>query len=155
MPQLCKLRTIWFGAMLCLTAACNPSDQQPGIWLNGSDADYPSDWTFTDAHREIAVEVNTPYFIAHSVTVWCAQVDGTLYIGARSPEEKNWPGWVDDEPNVRLLVNESIFEAALADVSATDEITTLEQAYIGKYDIDSMQQAGATIRYWRVTPRPT
>ena len=155
MLQFCKVRTLCFAGLICLAAACNPSDRQPGLWLSGSSAAYPDDWAFTDAHPEIAVEVATPYFVAHSVTVWCAQVDGTLYLGARSPEEKNWPGWVDDDPNVRLLVSDGVYEATLVDVAAADEIATLEQAYATKYDIESMQQPGATIRYWRVAPRPT
>lgn len=148
-----RFRPYCLAVIMCLLAACNPSDRQPGLWLSGTSTGYPDNWAFTDDHREIAVEVATPYLIAHSVTVWCAQVDGTLYIGARSPEQKNWPGWVDTDPNVRLLVADSIYEAALADVSAAEEIADLEQAYVDKYAIASMQQQGATIRYWRVTPR--
>lgn len=137
---------------LCVLAACNPSDQRPGLWLSGDSVDKPpADWSFTDAHPEIAVEVATPYLIAHSVTVWCAQVDGTLYIGARAPEEKNWPGWVDDDPNVRLLVSDAVYAAALVDVDDPDEISRLQQAYVDKYAVESMEVPGVDIRYWRVT----
>ena len=72
---------------LSLLAACNPSDDRPGLWLSGEAAAAPADWAFTDAYDEISVEVVTPYFLAHSVTVWCAQVDGVLYIGAGAPQE--------------------------------------------------------------------
>ncbi len=137
-----------------LLSACNPSDQRPGLWLSGEEAPAPTDWSFTDAHPEIAVEVATPYFIPHSVTVWCAQLDGVLYLGARAPEEKNWPGWVDDAPNVRLLVGEAIYSVTLTDVFDPTEIARLQQAYVDKYDIDSMEVPGASIRYWRVSSTP-
>ena len=136
--------------ILCLLAACNPSDRTPGVWLRGEAAEFPADWAFSDAYPEVAVEVATPYFVRHSVTIWCAQLDGTLYIGAAAPEEKNWPGWVDDDPNVRLLVGESIYSAELVDVDDPMVIEPLLQAYKVKYDLDSTGIFSEGTRYWRV-----
>ena len=137
-----------FLAALVILSACNPSDTRPGVWLSGQTAnETPSDWSFTDAYKEVALEVVTPYFIPHSVTIWCAQMDGVLYVGAGAPEEKNWPGWVDDDPTVRLLIGETIFSGTLADVTDAKEIERLRGAYEKKYDLESMVQG---VRYWRV-----
>ena len=85
-------------------ACFDPEDQRPGLWLSGEASDFPRDWSFSNAHREIALEVETPYFIAHSVTIWCVALNDALYIGARNPDEKNWPGWVESDPGVRLQI---------------------------------------------------
>ena len=80
-----------FGAAGCI----DPSDQRPGLWLSGEVAsELPSDWQFANDYREIAVQVATPYLIPHSVTIWCAATGEALYLGARNPETKRWPGCV-------------------------------------------------------------
>jgi hypothetical protein len=133
-----------------LLGGCEPEDTQPGLWLSGEEADaLPTDWAFTDEHREIAVEVATPYLIRHSVTIWCAQVDGTLYIAASAPDTKNWPGWVADEPNVRLKIGDDVFAVALDQLSDAAEIASVAQAYQQKYDLDLIG-GGGVVRYWRV-----
>ena len=68
-------------------------------------------------------------------------------MSAEPPEEKNWPGWVDDDPTVRLLIGETIFSGTLADVTDAKEIERLRGAYEKKYDLESMVQG---VRYWRV-----
>jgi hypothetical protein len=137
-------------ALVGVLAACEPRDDQPGLWLSGEEAAaLPTDWTFTDDHREIAVEVATPYLIRHSVTIWCAQVGGTLYIAAAAPDTKNWPGWVEDDPNVRLKIGDAVYAVALDRLSAEDEIASVTQAYLQKYELDSIGGGGA-VRYWRV-----
>ena len=126
--------------------ACEPRDDQPGLWLGGEAGTLPADWTFTDDHREIAVEVATPYLIRHSVTIWCAQVDGTLYIAAGAPETKNWPGWVADDPNVRLKIGDDVYAVVLDQLGDEAEIAPVQQAYVRKYELKTMPPA----RYWRV-----
>ena len=70
-----------------LFACVDPEGQRPGMQLTGEVSDFPDDWGFSDAYREIAIEVATPYFISHSVTIWCAAQNNSLYVGARNPEE--------------------------------------------------------------------
>ena len=133
-----------------LLGACEPEDAQPGLWLSGDEAGaLPTDWAFTDEHREIAVEVATPYLIRHSVTIWCAQVEGTLYIAASAPDDKNWPGWVADDPNVRLKIGDDVFAVVLDQLSDEAEIASVAQAYQQKYDLDLIG-GGGVVRYWRV-----
>lgn len=137
-------------------AACNPADRRPGLWLTGEVADVPGDWSFTDAHKEIAVEVSTPYLIAHSVTIWCASLDGELYVGARAPETKNWPGWVDDDPNVRLGIDGKIYQVKLEPID--DDAALLGRllpVYAQKYQLPTgpAPADGPRSRYWHVVAR--
>ena len=74
-----------------LVSGClSPSGGRAGLRLSGESAAVPSDWSFADQHREIALEVRSPLRLPHSVTIWCATVDARLYVGARDPESKRW-----------------------------------------------------------------
>ena len=143
-------------AFAAVTAGCSPSAQRAGTSLSGVETPMPSDWRFTDATKEIQIQVHTPYLIPHSVTIWCAQVDGTLYVGASAPQTKRWPGWVDSNPDVRLSIDGHIYPVRLVPLDAPDEIALVRAAYATKYQLDS--NAGAAmgqVRYWRVAPRET
>jgi hypothetical protein len=151
---------------LLLLSCLDPSDRRPGTWLSGdvvASDQLPTDWSFTDANKEIAIEVATPYKIPHSVTIWCAALDGTLYVGARDPDTKNWPGWVDDDADVRLGIDGKVYEVQLEPLmdTALSDSTTLDRlraAYAKKYALPA-QPADAPLgsipptRYWRVGPR--
>ena len=141
--------------LLAVLGGCvPPSDSRPGLWLSGSASELPDDWSFTDSYREIALEVSAPHLLAHSVTIWCASLDGQLYVAARSPEDKRWPGWVARDPNVRLKIGEQIYEAELSVLDDPTEIAKVRSAYTAKYDLPDPPPEGAPpLRYWRVEPR--
>ncbi len=129
-----------------------PEDRRPGFRLPGEVTAYPDDWSVVDAHPLIAVEVRTPYFLPHSVTITRGVQDGHLIIGARDPETKNWPGWVDDDPNVRLGIGDLVYEAKLVAIS--------DPAEAARVRAQSLAQSGnaaalqdVPIRFWKVAPR--
>lgn len=137
-------------------AACvEPRDQRPGLWLSGPVAEaLPDDWASADAHREIAIEVRTPYWVPHSVTIWCAAAGADLYVGARNPESKRWPGWVERDPRVRLGIGDTVYEARLERVEDPGRIAAVRAAYAEKYDLpDRAPDEAPPMRYWRVAPR--
>lgn len=139
-----------------LAAGCfGPSDRRPGFHLSGEPVErLPDDWRFTDAHPEIALEVHTPYLLPHSVTIWCAAADGTLYVGAREPETKSWPGWVDRDPDVRLRIGERVYEVRLTPVDDDDaRLASVRRAYAAKYELPAPGPDAPPIRYWAVGPR--
>ena len=152
-------RRIRFGIVVVIAAALagcfGPEDRRPGMHLRGEVvASAPSDWAFTDAHREIAIEVQTPYLLPHSVTIWCATINGELYLGARDPETKRWPGWVDRDPDVRLGIGSKIYEVRLTPLEDPARIKRVRQVYGLKYELPARREGeGPPIRYWRVEPR--
>ena len=153
------VRTTRLGILIAIATAVSgcfgPEAQRPGLRLRGEAvATRPADWSFTNDHKEIAVEVKTPYLVPHSVTIWCAEVDGELYIGARDPETKRWPGWVDRDPDVRLRIGSQVFEVELAPLEEANRIAQVRRAYAAKYDLPPATAGeGPPIRYWRVEPR--
>jgi hypothetical protein len=142
-------------AAVVVVSACSPSDRTPGQWLRGNVVDtVPQDWTFTDEFKEIYVEVKTPYFIPHSVTIWCGQVDGKLFIGVRDPETKNWPGWMDKNRDVRLKIGDDIYSVAASDLSDEETLAKVRSAYAKKYDLPTAtNDKPRKVRYWSIITR--
>jgi hypothetical protein len=147
-----------FVAMSCLAlcACIEPSDRRPGTRLSGEVAEFPADWSFADAHKEIAVEVSGFLGLPHSVTIWCATLDGALFIGARAPETKRWPAWTDEDPNVRLKIADEIYEVRLTPLEDAATIERLQGAFATKYAIaapDPGAPPPPPSRYWSVGAR--
>ncbi len=142
-------------AAAVVVGCVDPEGQRPGLRLSGESArQFPVDWSFTNEYREIALEVHTPYLLPHSITIWCGSVGGRLYVGARDPETKRWPGWVARNPDVRLRIGGRIYEAALVHLDESDQIDQLRGAYAVKYGLPNPAPAGSPpVRYWRVDPR--
>ena len=91
----------------------------------------------------------------HAVTIWCAQVDGQLFVGASAPQTKRWPGWVDRNPDVRLRIGEQIFAVRLVALDDATVIAQVQAAYAAKYQLAGRGGDGAPeVRYWRVSARP-
>lgn len=135
-----------------LTGCFGPKDRRPGMRLPGEVAPTPSDWSFTDAHPLIAIEVRAPYLLPHSVTIVCGALDGDLYVGAREPETKNWPGWADRDPEVRLGIGERVYEVRLEPITDETRIARVRQAMAAKYDRPP-SSGEVPIRYWQVRRR--
>lgn len=144
-----------FAVSLVLLIACEPSDRTPGLWLSGNTINtYPSDWTFTDSHREIFVQVSTPYFLPHSVTIWCAQANGDLYIAARDPESKNWVGWIGNDNQISLKIGEDVYDVAAQELTDEKMVSVAALAYKEKYDLGaSSGGSNSTLKYWMITPQ--
>lgn len=137
-----------------LMSGCEPDGQSPGLWLSGTVKPFATDWRFTDSLNEISIEMSSPYLLPHSVTIWCAQLDGNLYIAAGQASTKNWPGWVDDSPDVVLKIGEDLYEARLKSLADEAEIVRLQAAYAEKYDLrEASTVASTTSRYWSVHER--
>jgi Uncharacterized protein conserved in bacteria (DUF2255) len=145
-------------AVLCLAlvGCVDPSDRRPGTRLSGDVAALPPDWTLSAAHQEIAVEVSGFLGLPHSVTIWCATLDGALFIGARDPESKRWPAWADADPNVRLKIGESVYEVRLTKLDDAATIERLQAEFAAKYHLPAPEPGASPpppSRYWSVGPR--
>ncbi len=138
-----------------LLTGCGPQETRAGFLLGGVDAPVPADWRFTDDNKEIAIQVHTPYLIPHAVTIWCAQVDGQLYVGASAPQTKRWPGWVDKNPDVRVRIGDNVYAVRLAPLDDPNVIAGVQAAFGAKYQLTRRDgEAAPEVRYWHVIARP-
>jgi hypothetical protein len=140
---------------LSLAGCFDPSDRRPGTRLSGEVVPLPPDWSFTDAQKEIAIEVSGFLGLPHSVTIWCSALDGTLFIGARDPDEKRWPSWTDADPNVRLKIDGKLYEVRLTPENDAATQERLRAAFGAKYQLPAPEPGDPlpSVRYWRVGPR--
>ena len=138
-----------------VVAACEPNGPKPGQWLRGNVVEpLPQNWAFTDDYQEVYVEVSTPYFIPHSATIWCAHVDGKLFIGARDPDSKNWPGWMNKNRDIRLKIGDKLYDVTAADFSDDQTLAAVRLAYIEKYNLPPPAEGEVpNVQYWEIVSR--
>ena len=67
--------------------------------LGGEERPAPIDWSFSDDHPTIAVEVRPDD--PHSVTTVCFVAGGELYVPARDAAEKEWTQLALADPRAR------------------------------------------------------
>ena len=154
-PTTSTRALITFALAGSLIGCLSPSGQRPGLRLSGEVvAEFPVDWSFANEHREVAIEVQTPYLIPHSVTIWCASTGQHLYVGARNAETKKWPGWVAKHPDVRVRIGAQIYEVRLSQVDDPGVLAEILAAYAAKYSLPNPPPADApAVRYWKVGTR--
>jgi len=139
-----------------LGCSFEPNDAWPGFGLSGEVAQQPiRDWSFTSGVKEIFIETTTPYFIPHSVTIWCVTVDRQLYIGAWEADTKRWVANVARDPNVRLKIGDKVYEQKLEPIADAATIAKLDAGYASKYEYDEEEDADepASTAHWRVVER--
>ena len=97
-----------------------PKDLRPGLWLSGDLVTEPvTDWTFTHNHSEIFVQTNTSYGIPHSITTYCLEYEGNLYLfssyygGGTFPDDRAWNRNVARDPRIRMKIGESLYDQQL------------------------------------------
>ena len=102
----------------------------PGTKLDGEVVREPiKDWSFADeryrnkgtgALNSCQVEVRTPFFTRHSITLGCGRFyNGYLYLhghtdpsrmGVTFPYDKAWTRWVARDPRIRLKIDGKLYE---------------------------------------------
>jgi hypothetical protein len=159
MPIIPAQRSIFVTILMivaCVFPACvDPADRRPGTWLSGEPVAGPiTNWSFTDEHPEIFIQVSTPYLIPHSVTIVCATVNGGLIVGARDPGKKRWPAYIESDAEVRLKIGDRIYDQQLELVEDPQTIDAIVRAYAAKYNRPVLPLSERpVVRYWRVVDR--
>ena len=127
-------RSVFF-LSLCLAApltGCGgPFVLLPGGALEGTKVPTPDSWAFTDAVDTVQFETlpADPY----SVNIWVIALDENLYVHAGA-SRSTWVENMEADPNVRLRVDDSIYELAASRVESQQEFDRFSDAYEKKYD---------------------
>ncbi len=118
-------------SLVALIVGCGgPFVLLPGGALDGPTLPAPDSWSFTESVKTVQLETlpADPY----SVNIWVIAIDENLYVHAGA----NRSAWVENmevDPNVRLRVNDSIYELSAARVDGQDEFDRFSDAYEEKY----------------------
>jgi len=131
---------------------CQPEDETPGLWLRGEvDSKRVDDWRFTDDVEEIFVETRTWYGLRHSTTIWCAELDGRLYIGSYDDDVKFWERNVARNPAARLRIEGRLYDVTVTPVADSALGSKLDERYGSKYDMaDVFGEDPPAWRYYRI-----
>jgi hypothetical protein len=118
-------------ALAASIAGCGgPFVLLPGGALEGQAVTAPESWSFTDAVKTVQLETRPadPY----SVNIWVTAVGENLYLHAGA-NRSTWVENLEADPNVRLRVNDSIYELVATRVEGQDEFDRFSDAYDRKY----------------------
>ena len=131
--------SIVLGALLL--SAC---EQDPDKWVRGytlegeTTTTVVEDWSFTRDIQEIYIE-STPWWqVPHSVTIWCFDIDGQLYVGSYR-ERKRWEDNVSGNSSIRLKIDGVIYAMEIgAQVQNQELIDRLDEVLETKYDLQAV-----------------
>jgi hypothetical protein len=128
----------------------NPHERIPGLWLAGNVVVAPvADWSFTDQVFTLHIQTHTAYLLPHSVTTYCATLNGHLYVGSSNPPVRHWNKEVLADPNARLGIGNNIYDVKLVHVTDPVESEALLANRRKKYP-KYKQPAGTTFILFRV-----
>jgi hypothetical protein len=123
-------------AAIVTSVACQPQDETPGLWLHGEIAlERVGDWSFSDDIEEVFIETRPWYALPHSTTIWCATIDGELYIGSYGDQKKAWEENVARNPEAKLNIAGKLYEVTVEPVTDPDRTEVLDGVYAQKYDM--------------------
>jgi hypothetical protein len=105
-------------AVAVVAIGCQPKDVRPGLWLSGESVEaHLDDWRFTNDIGEIFIETRPWYGLRHSTTIWCAELDGMLYVGSYGDQKKAWEKNIARNPEARLRIAGKIYQVKLTPVT--------------------------------------
>jgi hypothetical protein len=138
-------------ALTAPLAACNgPFVLLHGGALEGSTVATPESWAFTDDVKTVQLETlpADPY----SVNIWVIAIGDDLYIHAGA-NRSTWVENIEADPNVRLRVNDSIYELVASRVESQEEFDRFSDAYEQKYGRRPRNGSVAKAYLFRLGPR--
>jgi hypothetical protein len=138
-------------ALAAAVAGCGgPCVLLPGGALEGSTVATPDGWSFTDAVDTVQLETRPadPY----SVNIWVIALGGDLYVHAGA-NRSTWVEHMEADPNVRLRVDDSIYELAASRVEDQGEFDRFSDAYEQKYGRRPRNENVGEAYLFRVSPR--
>lgn len=125
--------------MLVVAGCVDPKDRRPGLRLSGDVVTAPvTNWSFSDAFKEIQLETKTWYLVPHSVTTVCAGIGDKLYVpsvyyAGGEWGDKYWNSNVESDSRVRLRIGGKLYEREAVLVEDAAEADAAVNALAAKY----------------------
>jgi hypothetical protein len=119
------------GAGIARLVINGPIGPLAGGALTGNQQAAPDDWSFTNDHVTIAVEVGPED--PHSVTVVCFLVNGELHIPAQNAMEKDWTRTAIADGRATVRVGEDLYPVHLVRIEDAARLEAAFQAASEKY----------------------
>ena len=124
---LLVLRVTGFEPKECPTAGISVMCRLPGLWLRGTPAPAPADWSFTDQYQTVKVQTRDRLMLPYSVTTYCVSYNGQLYLTSvyapglpKYPLGRHWNENVARDPRVRIKIGDNLYDRTLIYITDPD-----------------------------------
>jgi len=143
-------RVFAFLAVIALVSCGGPTLLLPGGSLEGEVKPVPADWAFVEEVSTVQLESNPadPY----SVNIWIVGIDGDLYVHAGA-NRAQWVENMEVDPNVRVRIEESIYELSATRVEDQPTFDVFADAYENKYGTRPRHEEIAEVYLYRLGSR--
>lgn len=150
MPTKSLLLLSLLVALVSAAGCGRPFVLLPGGALEGKPAAVPESWAFTDDVDTVQLETRPaePY----SINIWVTAAGEFVYVHAGA-NRSAWVEHIEADPNVRLRVDESIYELTAARVTDQAEFDRFSDAYEKKYGRRPRNENVAEVYLFRLTAR--
>jgi hypothetical protein len=132
--------------LLLALSACEPIGPLPGTSLAGNVEPAPENWSALDTSRTIQLETlvdKKPY----SVNIWGVGLGQYYYVASAKGAESRWAKRIARNNQVRLRIDQSIFELTAIIVTDQAERDKAALAFQHKYDIEQSEDFPDAIVY--------
>jgi len=143
-------RSLLLGFCLLLAGCAEPFIVMAGGALSGEVSDPPVDWTPLNSVE--VVQLETSPLDPYSVNIWDAGIGPDIYV-ATSADGTNWTEHLDIDRNVRLRIENRIFELKAMPVTDPEERARVAEEYVRKYDVDADDNWVSEGRIYRLDRR--
>ncbi len=144
-------RSLVFLSILILLG-CEPMGPISGGALSGDIQPVPDNWDFTADIKIVQLETRPqdPY----SINIWVVNEGAKFYIASGNGDEAKWVGYIVANPDIKLRIDQNIYELSASRVTSESELKKVRQLYEEKYDMDSVNRE-ETDEIWlfRLEPR--
>ena len=120
----------------------------PGGALEGTPAPTPADWSTLTVPDVVELETNPvePY----SVKIWVVPMGDRMYVHA-GDNHNQWVRHIEQDPAVRLLVGDSIYELTATRVTTDAEFSAFAAAYEARYGTQPRNTNVGEVYLFRLT----
>lgn len=132
--------------VLTITGCTDPFVVIPGGQLSGNASPVPDDWGVVPEVVQLELRPADPY----SINIWALEDNGNLYVATRNA---NWTAYVEADQRVRVRIDNQIYDLLATEVTDLEELGSVTEAYIRKYDIDGTESFVDDGQVYRLTPR--
>lgn len=127
------MRSLIIVLLAAFMLGCGPVWMIPGSGLSGEVSPHPGDWSFSNDAKIVQLETNSndPY----SVNIWGVGTGKDFYVAA-GDKTSTWAQNMTNDPNVRLKVEDALFELRAVSITDEAEMQSVLAALSAKYDFE-------------------
>ena len=83
------------------------------------------------------VQIETRPDSPYSINIWAVDVGSSIYIASGTGPKTDWVSHLEEEPAIRLRLENKIYELTVVKVSDPKELDRVYARYVQKYDYQS------------------